>query len=274
MSLPSLNMMPGMYAAVENVEKEIAWGRYEHFLLSNQRSIVSSAVDAGNTPTTVLRAGLLLGKVTTTGKLIQWDPTATDGSEVVEGILLRDVSMLNPLTQSAVDQAAHVAQGGPVKADQLLILGTAFNSSTYEGVARAQLRSRFILDDDLIGRPGFGAPWCREIAKTADYTVTEADAGTLFTTVGASGAVIFTLPAIRAGLGPFEFLNMVDQNMTIASAGSSDNIVWDNDASVDTLAFSTASHKIGGRLRFRVNAAGTKWYVENLSPATCTVTAA
>jgi hypothetical protein len=37
-------------------------------------------------------------------------------------------------------------------------------------------------------------------AKTADYTVTAADSGKAFTTVGAAGTVTFALPAAVAGL--------------------------------------------------------------------------
>lgn len=37
-------------------------------------------------------------------------------------------------------------------------------------------------------------------AKTASYTITEADCGTTFTNAGASGAITFTLPAAAEGL--------------------------------------------------------------------------
>jgi hypothetical protein len=37
-------------------------------------------------------------------------------------------------------------------------------------------------------------------AKTADYTVTTADNGSIFTNTGASGAVVFSLPAATVGL--------------------------------------------------------------------------
>lgn len=276
--LPGISGMPGISAAVENTEAALLWDRWEKLFLSNQSSIVSTAVDSSNTPTTNLRPGLILGQITASKKLKQWDPTATDGSELVYGVLYREVAMVDPATGAVADQVGFVIQGGPVKAADLLICvggaTAALNSSTYENVARAQMANRFRFDDDIFGLPGFGSPWAREIAKTADYTVVEADQGTLFTTVGAAGTVIFTLPTIRAGLGPFEFLNLVDQTMTIASAGSNDNIVWDNDASGDSISFQTASHKLGGRVRVRANAAGTKWYVENLSPASCTVTVA
>ena len=275
--LPGISSLPGISAAVENTETALLWEKYERLGLWNQNPIVSTAVDSGNTPTTNLRAGLVMGKITASGKLKQWDPTAVDGSEVVAGVLLRDVAMINPATQAVADQIGYVAMTGYVKAaDMLICVGgatAAFNTSAYENVARTQMSRKFLFDDEIFGGYGFGGPWMRESAQAADYTVLESDQGTLFTTLGASGAVIFTLPVIRAGLGPFEFLNLVDQNMTILSNGSNDNIVWDHDLSVDSLAFSTSSHKIGGRLQFKANAAGTKWYVRNLSPLGCVVTA-
>lgn len=117
--------------------------------------------------------------------------------------------------------------------------------------------------------PGYGdgisnsPSWSKQTDKAADYTVLQSDNGTLFTTLGASGAVTFTLPAIRAGYS-FGFLNMVDQNMTIASAGSNDNIVAPNDLTADSVAFSTSSEKIGALVWVFTNSAGTKWIVAKL----------
>ena len=87
----------------------------------------------------------------------------------------------------------------------------------------------------------------RTVAKTASYTVTTDDSGTVFTTTGATGAVVFTLPAVAtASAGCFYiFVNTVDQDMTVTS-GTADKLVYDGDAAADSLAFSTASHKIGG----------------------------
>ena len=39
------------------------------------------------------------------------------------------------------------------------------------------------------------------VAKTADYTVTTSDVGKLFSNLGASGTVVFTLPAISGWAG-------------------------------------------------------------------------
>ena len=164
-----------------------------------------------------------------------------------------------------IQRFGYVCVGGPVKASALIGL---------DYVARSQMRGRFLFDDDLDGHwSQFGPPYQKEGAKTANYTVVAADAGTLFTTTGATGAVTFTLPALAAGLGPFGFLNVVDQNMTVASAAG-DDIVALNDASADSLAFSTANQKIGGHLVFFCNAAGTKWYAINRSVGANTITVA
>lgn len=97
------------------------------------------------------------------------------------------------------------------------------------------------------------------IAKTADYTVLGTEpCGTTFTTRGAGAAVNFTLPAPKpqsAGLW-YEFLNLVDQNMTV-TAGTADTLIVDGDLTADSLAVSTASHKIGAVIR--VFCDGTAW---------------
>ena len=107
-------------------------------------------------------------------------------------------------------------------------------------------------------------PLLLETAKTANYTVTAAENGTLFTNTGASTtAIVFTLPALAAGL-VYEFQVVDNGSVTVASVAGSD-IIYVNNATASSLAFSTASEKIGGRLLFRSNAAGTKWYVHNKS---------
>lgn len=93
-------------------------------------------------------------------------------------------------------------------------------------------------------------PYLNVIAKTADYTVTVADHGTLFTTEGAGGAVNFTLPATSTlPVGWYaDFYQAADQNMTI-TAGTADTMVATNDLAADSVAYSTASEKIGNFIR-------------------------
>lgn len=56
-------------------------------------------------------------------------------------------------------------------------------------------------------------------AKTADYTVTEADNGKLFTNAGASGAVTFSLPPATEGLN-FKFAVREAQQLRIDPNGT------------------------------------------------------
>jgi len=94
------------------------------------------------------------------------------------------------------------------------------------------------------------------VAKTANYSATTADTGTMFTTTGATGAVTFTLPAVsgRAGVW-YEFMNTVDQTMTVTAPANT--LVAFNNATATSIAFSTASEKIGSGVR--VFCDGAKW---------------
>ncbi len=56
----------------------------------------STAVDSGGDPVeTNLRKGLVLGKITATGKYAQYNNSASDGTEVARGVLDFDVNMLD-----------------------------------------------------------------------------------------------------------------------------------------------------------------------------------
>ena len=56
---PSAYLQPGVSDPLLTVEAALTWGRFELLVLS-QGCLASTAVDAGNTPTTMLRPGLLL----------------------------------------------------------------------------------------------------------------------------------------------------------------------------------------------------------------------
>lgn len=103
-------------------------------------------------------------------------------------------------------------------------------------------------------------------AKTADYTiVTGTDAsGTIFTNRGASGAVIFTLPAASPALKGvyYDFMGCADQNFSVKTPVA-DTLTVVNDAAADSLAVSTASHKIGAYMRAVCD--GTAWVAFGMS---------
>ena len=113
-------------------------------------------------------------------------------------------------------------------------------------------------------------PMLKVVAKTASCTITSADFGTVFTTRGATGAVTFTLPsAASKNKGEWMlFLNVADQNMIIA--GSTSGIVAFNDLTADSVAYQTASEKIGGA--FLAISDGTSWIVVPMAMETQTIT--
>jgi hypothetical protein len=58
-------------------------------------TIDKTARDAGNTPTTTLRKGLVIGKITATGKYAQYNDAANDGTQVARCILADEVNLLD-----------------------------------------------------------------------------------------------------------------------------------------------------------------------------------
>lgn len=250
---------PGFDAIAQTSEIEFLWGGdAAKGLVLRQNSIISgSAVDAGATPTSNLRPGLLMGKVTSSGKLLQWDSAATDGSQNLAAINYHDLKMID-FDGNTTDRVCDTVVRAPLKASQLLIKGVAFTSAADQYLARRLLAAAgCILDDDPFGYLA-GQQW-RTVVKTADYTVLATDNGTLFTTRGAVGAVNFTLPAIAKGL-EYKFFVEADQSLTITSA-TADTLVVFNDLAADTIAFSTSSEKIGGSFTVRANDDASKWLV-------------
>lgn len=259
------NNVPGFTAIRESYENNVL---FQSFFMGDvvfdpMPLISSTAVDSGNSGNTlILRPGLLLGKLDSDGSWVAYDPTATNGAQVAQGVLVNEVNMLDYSTGAA---AARLGQAvvicGKIKAAMVLNL---------DQLARNQLMRRGFTFDD--GKFVNLASADRVVPKTANYTITANDHGTLFTNAGASGAVTFTLPTIAVGLR-YEFLVVADQNVTVTSA-EGDNVIIDNDASADSIAFSTASHKIGGRVVLEaIYVAGVlKWMASGQTNAQTTTT--
>lgn len=253
-------LFPGMTTSRETYEAEFRWGSQFQGVFTNA-VIDGSSTDSGNSPTFELRPGLVMGQVISSGKWKPYSPTATDGSEVANAVLIEALRMQD-FSGNNVDRFYALLVGGPVQASKLL--GLDLN-------ARQQM-DKFIFDDifGLMGNHWF--PWKRFQTKTANYTVVANDNFTLFDNTGAGGAVTFTLPALANGY-VFGFRVVADQNLTVASAAGDDMIAF-NDASADSVAFSTAGQLIGGMVVVYTAPNATKWIVENRSAGTNTVTVA
>lgn len=234
---------PGISTTYVQETIEILFGRAELAVFS-PGLLSGAARDAGNTPTTLLRAGLLLGKITSSGKLIEASPTAVDGSQNIVGVL--PIDMNAQLLATNTDRYLPILTQGCVKASSLLIGGEAARGiagETYEYWVRAQMSPNFTFDDQPPKANAIGA-WQRIEYVTADRTVVAADHGTLFICQGGSGAVNFTLPAMLHGYA-FGFYNAQGQNLTITSAPA-DKLIAYNEMDADSVALVTANELIGG----------------------------
>lgn len=243
MSLVNPSYLPGIDAAVETTEVEFLWG---DLTFARVVGVVldSAAIDSGNTPTTTLRRGLPLGKVTSSGKMSDYDPTQTDGSQEPIGLLYTSQNLLDLKLGTVRDVGSQMVIQGGVKVAQL--------PATFDEYCRRALSPRFIFDDFRQLRGGFNGP----TAKAASYTVLSTDNDRHFTTAGASGAVVFTLPTPAKGYR-FRFTNVVDQNMTITAPAN--KFVLFNNATATSLAFSTSGNKIGANVEVVANDDGTKY---------------
>lgn len=236
--------MPGPSAVSITSERNAVLGPLGSYLLKGVIVKGSAASDAGNSPTTELRHGLLMAARTTDGYMSYYNPSATDGTNNVVGFLWEARSTIDN-DGTTVDRPAQLVISGYVNASVLLLL---------DEQARRQMQGRFLFDDRL---PGVQGGYRQTLAKTADYTVVAGtDNDTHFTTTGAGGAVNFTLPACAVG-NRFRFTNVANQNMTITAAAG--KLVAFNNAAATSLAFSTVNQKIGATVEIVADETGTKW---------------
>jgi hypothetical protein len=249
---------PGFQAAVEAEESEVTWsGRKGQDLVATRKvTIVSSASDAGNTPTTTLRGGNVLAIVDSTGKANTYSPDANDGRQIAIGILEHYQDML--VGGVATDRFTQMLVHGLVRESELIGLDPR---------AKQQLGQRFVFDRENSPQAGVLMHPRGIYRKAANYTVTADDNGLLLL---ATAAVTFTLPTKQNGLA-FRFAQTADANLVISGGGS---IIHKGNAAANTVTFSTANEKIGSHVLVECiyTTAGTlKWLVTNLGGTTATV---
>lgn len=270
---------PQINTVVETAENTFYF--YQHPLNVFQGALVDGAArDAGNTTTDVLRPGLLLGRVFSTGKVKEWNPTGTDGTQYIFGILDNPGVKMQANGTNKDRFRGTIMVRGQVNPTRLLVPGNASYSivgNASEYLIRAQLaKLGFLLQEDpsvtsLLGTSAFMDGNTTVLAKTADYTVKPYESGTLFTTRGASGAVEFTLPATAYKGLSYTFYNVADQTMKV-TAGTADTMVTYKDATATSISFAQTDEKIGGAVK--VIGDGIGWLVFLMSEETQTVTVA
>src|SRR5688572_3055882 len=133
--------VPGVGAARTVSESEILWGadQARNAALWKSTKFSGASRDAGNSPTTVLRPGLIFGKVTATGEFEEWDADASDGTQFIGGVL---DSELRAQDYDATNQDRvfrMLVARAPIKASAMLIQGLALVGHVDEYLARRQL---------------------------------------------------------------------------------------------------------------------------------------
>lgn len=216
---------PGLESVLETVQNQFWWGRNEQQTFI-PATISGAARDAGNTVTDVLRGGLLLGRVTSTGYLKEWNPAATDGSEVIFGILAAPLKMTDAGTDT--DRFTYVFIKGNVYSDRLVIKDAADEGMVghaQEFNILNQLQDRGILLDKHVqyGNPRGYRPRVLTSAEiTADaVSVQTSDHGRTFLMTGADANTTFTLPAAKVGLTFHVWANVATYSALIALASGS-----------------------------------------------------
>jgi len=252
---------PGSGTLEQTTEYEIFWGgdRGKGMVLEQSAAYSGAMRDAGNTPTTVIRGGLLFGKVTASGELEEWDADATDGTQELFGVLPIELRAQD-FDANNVDRNAPVVVRAPLKASELLIQGSAFVGHVDEFLARRMLQAAgSILDDDPGGYLGGAGSRFALVTGTTDTLTTAENGTTIFYNNAAS--VTVTLPTIQAGL-EYQLVRSGDEAFIVTSA-EGDNVIVGNDLSADSVTYTTASEHLGAFVNVRGVYVGTtlKWHM-------------
>ncbi len=259
MSYATYGQQPGLTEATTTSEVALVGGP-THLLWRGGVKLVAATVDAGNTPTTTIRAGNILGKVTASGLYTLYNPDATDGSEVPSVVLESAISMIGG-SGSVEIKDAQVLFGGVLQAANLI----TGQDGGLDAKARRVLSRQFVFDDQLPAQVnGY-----RTVETATNVSVTAAQSGTLFV---ATAAATFTLPTIANDL-EYEFLMTANANLAVTGAAST--LLRDTSNVAGTTAtFSTANQKLGASCKVRaIYVTGVlKWKLDNTSGFTITMT--
>ena len=255
--------IPGIGSEISVAESELLWGagQARNAVLS-QGGVFSGAIrDAGNTPTTVIRPGLLVGKLDSNGKYEEWDADAADGTQNLAGVLDVELRAQDFNATNADRVYAVMVARAPLKARKLLIQGAALVGHVDEYLARRQLHyAGFVLDDDPFGYLTGLVPRFASVTGVTD-TLTAAENGS-FIAYSNAASVTVTLPAIKPGL-EYTLIRTGDEEFIVAS-GEGDNVIAGNDLSADSVTFTTAGEHLGCTIRVRSIYVGTalKWLMD------------
>jgi hypothetical protein len=260
---------PGFTTAIESEETQIWWsGPNNQHQLSEQSILLDDEnTDAGNTPTSTVRGGMILAKETSSGNHYIWDPDATDGRQFVTGVLEKHQDLLvdNTKTNRWITQLST----GLLKASELIQDGDTKGAISLQ--ARASLlRQGFQLDTNGPDGAAFLLhSMGQEFISATTKTLVAADNGKHFIQ---SAAGNYTLPAnTEANVGFCCLITQISDNNLVITSAAGDDIMTKNNDAADSVTFNTATELIGTTVMVKLihTAASTrKWLVFSLGDTT------
>ena len=270
MALFARGNAPGFDTNIETEEVDVNWtGRDGQTQIADNKVTIDKAnTDAGNTPTTTIRGGMIMSRETTSGNEYIYDPDANDGRQFITGVLDHMQDMLKDST--ATDRFEKIQVLGLMKTSRLIEDGgTVGDVSLHAQSALTALGVKLDKSRNL-GAKFLSHPMGSEIIAATTKTLVAADNGKLF--IQTTGAGNYTLPANSdANLGfTVQILQTTDNALVITSAAG-DDIVALNNAAADTVTFSTGSQQIGSKVQVSLvqTASGTRrWTIDNLGGTT------
>lgn len=244
---------PGVHERTEAQERSIFWdpGNRRDQSLAQIGTIDSTCTDPTNTADSIynLREGLILGKITASGNYKQYSPTAVDGTQFPEVVLLAPVPMRD-INGTVRARQAPVAMGGYVIAAMLPNLDSR---------VRGYFFGRFYFDDDHFGnRNPF--PGC--VDKATDYTLTAEDMrrGIIFTNRGCgANEVNFFLPAPFPG-GYTKIFGAENHGYSVVAQGAG-QLVGPGVAEGESISIE-GGDVAGTSITVFANAQGDRWLCE------------
>ena len=226
------NTLPGQRQLPGDQPNAIWWGNapdYTKHLVRGQDRVDSTADDAGNVDGSndyshILRTGLILGQVTATRRWKEWNPTATDGSNVVRGVLNKGIDMHNQNGVREEKVAQQILSSGYVIPERLIVPGAqdrgldqTVSGISYEILLATQLEAAgFVLGPQTDYTFG---PFVR--TNTANRTLSINEHDNIQVNNGAGGSIALTLPAPTLGCR-FPFLATESNDMVITAGTSGD----------------------------------------------------
>lgn len=239
-----MDSKPG-FTAIKETEEVQLWHSgpdNQHQRIEAKIDLKSTITDSGNTPTTTIRGGNVIG-LKADGFGYIYDADSSDGNVVV-GVLPKHVSMLDR-DGTAEDKFTKIMIGGILK-DTADLLNSDLHALAV--LFRRGFRSAALEPHgSMFGLHFKSMEFKNGTTLSGAYTVLAGDHGKML--VATTAAMNFTLPTLSA-VGPgFQVMlyNAVDANMVVTAAA---NTIISGDAGgapSTTLTFSTANAKMGAQ---------------------------